>query len=150
MIHSGVVHDLIVVQLVPDATDDVPTNAPAIRQRVGEIVFNSSLVAEMQAIAAMRSVAARGDGASRVLDLRLHRIGPPPRELLEQESSMERSRAWLQRLHREGRTAAKRFIPRHGAHLGVRATLDTATAFAAEPKPKVRVSANHAHYTRPA
>jgi NTE family protein len=146
MIHSGVVRDLIVVQLVPDTTDDVPTNAPAIRRRVGEIVFNSSLVAEMQAITAMRSVAARGDTASSVLDLRLHRIGPPPRELLEQESSMERSRVWLQRLHREGRTEAKRFITRHGADLGLRETLDIASVFADEHKPKVRVPANEAMF----
>src|ERR1700676_205811 len=107
MIQSGVARDLILVQLVPDSTDDVPTDAPSIRQRVGEIVFNSSLVAEMQAIAAMRSVAARADGTSGVLDLRLHRIGPPPRALLDQGSSLERSRAWLQRLHAEGQTAAK-------------------------------------------
>jgi len=138
------VRDLIVVQLVPDTTDDVPTNGRAIRKRVGEIVFNSSLVAEMQAIAAMRSVAARGDGASSVLDLRLHRIGPPPRELLEQESSMERSLAWLQRLHREGRSAAKRFVARHGADVGVRETLDIASVFADEHKPKMRVPANEA------
>src|SRR5208283_3641613 len=115
MIHSGVARDLIVVQLVPDSTERVPTDGPAIRQRVGEIVSNSSLVAEMQAIAAMRSVATRGEGTSNVLDVRLHRIGPPSRELLEQGSSLERSRAWLQRLHGEGRTAAKRFIARHGA-----------------------------------
>src|SRR5438093_895875 len=148
MIHSGVVRDLIVVQLVPDTTDDVPTNATAIRQRVGEIVFNSSLVAEMQAIAAMRSVAARGDGASSVLDLRLHRIGPPPRELLEQESSMERSLAWLQRLHREGRSAAKRFVARHGADVGVRETLDIASVFADEHKPKMRVPVNEVVHDR--
>ena len=59
---------------------------------------------------------------------------------------MERSRAWLQRLHREGRTAAKRFITRHGADLGVRETLDIASAFADEHKPKMRVAANEALY----
>ena len=146
MIHSGVVRDLVVVQLVPDSTDFVPTDAPAIQQRVGEIVFNSSLVAEMQAIAAMRSVAVRGDAASRVLDLRLHRIGPPARELLGHGSSLERSRAWLQRLHAEGRAAGKRFVARHGADLGVRETLDIASAFSDRHKPKVRAPANDATY----
>src|SRR5438094_6000525 len=114
MIQGGVARDLIVVQLVPDSADDAPRDVPSIRRRVGEIVFNSSLVAEMQAISAMRAVAARGDGGASVLDLRLHRIGPPPRSLLEQGSAMERSLAWLQRLHGEGRSAAKRFIARHG------------------------------------
>lgn len=146
MIHSGVARDLIVVQLVPDSTDEVPTGAPAIRQRVGEIVFNSSLVAEMQTIAAMRSVAARGEGPSSVLDLRLHRIGPPSRELLDQGSSLERSRAWLQRLHGEGRAAARRFIARHGADVGVRETLDVAGEFTDERKPKMRVPANDSMY----
>jgi NTE family protein len=146
MIHSGVARDLIVVQLVPDSTDVVPTDAPAIRQRVGEIVFNSSLVAEMQAIAAMRSVAARGDGGASVVDLRLHRIGPPPRALLAHGSSLERSRAWLQRLHSEGRAAGRRFIARHGADIGVRETLDIASEFSDEHKPKVRVPANDAVY----
>ena len=142
MIHSGLARDLIVVQLVPDSTEDVPTDAPAIRQRVGEIVSNSSLVAEMQAIAAMRTVAARGDGPPSVLDLRLHRIGPPPRALLEPGSALERSRQWLQRLHGEGRAAAKRFIARHGADIGVRESLDIAGEFHDRNKPKVRVPAN--------
>jgi NTE family protein len=146
MIHSGAARDLIVVQLIPDSTDDVPTDAPAIRQRVGEIVSNSSLVAEMQAIAAMRSVAAHGEGASSVLDLRLHRIGPPPRDLLDQGSSLERSRAWLQRLHDKGRAAARRFIARHGADVGVRETLDIASTFQDQRKPKVRMPANDAVY----
>jgi NTE family protein len=146
MIHSGAARDLIVVQLVPDGTDDVPMDAPAIRQRIGEIVSNSSLVAEMQAIAAMRSVATRGEGASNVLDVRLHRIGPPPRHLLEQGSSLERSRAWLQRLHGEGRAAARRFIARHGAAIGVRETLDIASEFQDGRKPKVRMPANDSVY----
>ncbi|HEX8009366.1 MAG TPA: patatin-like phospholipase family protein [Casimicrobiaceae bacterium] len=146
MIHSGIARDLIVVQLVPDSTDDLPRDAPSIRQRVGEIVFNSSLVAEMQAISAMRGVAARGDGGASVLDLRLHRIGPPSRGLLAQGSALERSRAWLKRLHGEGRTAARRFLARHGNDIGVRETLDVANVFSDERKPKVRVSANEAVY----
>jgi NTE family protein len=148
MIHSGIAHDLIVVQLVPDTTDEVPRGAPAIRQRVGEIVFNSSLVAEMQAIAAMRSVAARGEVPSGVRGLRLHRIGPPARELLEQGSALERSRAWLQRLHDEGRVAAKRFMARHGVDVGVRETLDIAGEFTDLRKPKMHVQTNDSVYDR--
>ncbi len=52
-------------------------DAAAIRRRVSEIVFHSSLVAEMQAITAMRNVATQGEAATSVLDLRMHRIGPP-------------------------------------------------------------------------
>jgi NTE family protein len=127
MIQSGVASDLVIVQLVPDGPESVPRDALSIRRRLGEIVFNSSLVAEVQAISAMRDVARR---SARVNDVRLHRIGPPQRALLEQGSTLDRSRAWLERLREEGRAAAKRFIARHGADVGVRETLDVAAAFA--------------------
>jgi len=147
MIQSGLARDLIVVQLVPDLADDVPKDASSIRRRIGEIVFNSSLVAEMQAIAAMRSVAGRGAGrASNVLGVRMHRIGPPQRELLERGSSFERSRGWLELLHDAGRAEARQFMDRHGAELGVRETLDIARVFSDAHKPKMRVPANDASY----
>ena len=141
MIQSGVARDLILVQLVPDLEDDLPKDAPSIRRRIGEIVFNSSLVAEMQAISAMRSVADRGAGPASALDVRMHRIGPPRRELLDRGSSYERSRGWLELLHGEGRAEARRFLAHHGGDLGLRETLDIAKVFADDHKPKVRVSA---------
>ena len=95
MIHTGTARDIVVVQLVPDEVVETPRDAAAIRQRVGEIVFNSSLVAEMQAIAAMRALAARGDGPSIMRDLRMHRIGPPARELIMPGSALERSHGAL-------------------------------------------------------
>ena len=141
MIHGGTANDVIVVQLAPDVADELPKGSAAIRRRVGEIVFNSSLVAEMQAICAMRAIASRGRSAASVAGLRLHRIGPPRRALFEQGSSLERSRAWLELLFDEGRRAAKLFVDRHGGDIGVRDTLDVARLFTDGRKPKVRVSA---------
>ncbi|MEP6997391.1 MAG: patatin-like phospholipase family protein [Betaproteobacteria bacterium] len=138
MIHSGAARDIIVVQLVSDLAGDIPVDARSIRRRVGEIVFNSSLVAEMQAIAAMRTLAARGNGPSSVVDLRLHRIGPPRDALAVEGSASERSRAWLQRLHEEGLTAGRQFMSRHGSDLGVRETLDVAKVFSDGHKPRMR------------
>ena len=140
MIHDGTAKDVVVVQLAPDATDEVPTDAAAIRRRVGEIVFNSSLVAEMQAICAMRAIARRAQRPTSVADLRLHRIGPPRRALFEQGSSLERSRAWLELLFDEGRRAARSFLDRHAGDIGVRETLDIARVFTDAHKPKVRMS----------
>jgi hypothetical protein len=57
-----------------------------IQRRVGEIVFHSSLVSEIQAIAAMRTIAAQGEAPASVLDLRRHRNRPPPGELLVMSS----------------------------------------------------------------
>jgi NTE family protein len=140
MIHSGLADDLIVVQLAPEISA-VPTDGHAIRRRVGEIIFNSSLVAEMQAIGAMRALAERNADAAHLLAVRMHRIGPPRDALFEQGSATERSRAWLQLLQREGRLAGRRFLSAHGADIGVRETLDVARAFSDEHKPKLRVAA---------
>jgi NTE family protein len=142
MIHGSRSSDIIVVQLAPDVADELPKDAAAIRRRVGEIVFNSSLVAEMQAIGAMRAVASRSGRPGSVASVRLHRIGPPRRELFERGSSIERSRSWLELLFDEGRSAARQFLDSSGADVGVRETLDIARAFTDGHKPKVRAAAN--------
>ncbi len=142
MIHTGTARDIVVVQLVPDEVHEAPRDASAIRQRIGEIVFNSSLVAEMQSIAAMRTMAARGDGPSNMRELRMHRIGPPPRDLIEPGSALERSRKALVLLHDEGQSAGRQFIARHGADIGVRETLDIARTYVDARKPRMRIAAN--------
>jgi NTE family protein len=139
MIKSGAAQDLVIVQLVPEGPDDAPRDALSIHRRLNEIVFNSSLVAEVQGIATMRDMASSG----RRPDVRLHRIGPPARELLQQGSTLERSRIWLERLRAEGRAAAKRFIARHGSDLGARETLDIGKVFA-----DARTPANEPEYER--
>ena len=126
MIQDGHARDLIVVQLSPEAVKTVPTDAHAIQRRVDQIVFHSSLVAEMQSIQTMRGLAA---GSSNVLDLRIHRIGPPSAELFDAGSALERSRAWIERLHAEGRRSARRFLGKHGQDIGVRETLDIDNVF---------------------
>ncbi len=144
MIHDSAANDLVVVQLAPDVADELPKDAAAIRRRVGEIGFNSSLVAEMQAICAMRAIAARTGQRASVADVRLHRIGPPRRALFEQGSSLERSRAWLALLFDEGRRATRLFLDRRGADIGTRETLDVASVFTDAHKPKLRTLAAEA------
>jgi len=143
MIHSGASEDLLIVQLVPDGPDDAPRDAPSIHRRLNEIVFNSSLVAEIQGIATMRAMAQRAH--ARVPAVRLHRIGPPPRELLLQSSALDRSRIWLERLREAGRAAARRFMARHGGDVGVRETLDIAKVFS---EPRAATPASEPEYDR--
>jgi len=145
MIHSGLADDLIVVQLAPEFSE-VPTDGHGIRRRVGEIIFNSSLVAEMQAITAMRALAERNADSSHLLAVRMHRIGPPRDELHDQGSSMERSLAWLHLLRDEGQIAGRQFLSAHGANVGVRETLDVAKAFSDGHKPKMRVAVKEEGY----
>jgi len=140
--------DVIVVQLTPEAAREPPRDSVAIQRRVNEIVFNASLVAEMQAIAGMRALAGGGTSAAYLRDLRLHRIGPPSGRVLEGGSPLERSRAWIERLQVEGRAAARRFLARHTSDIGVRETLDIAKVFAADGSPRIGVAANEPAYVR--
>ena len=116
--------DLIVVQLTPAEAVALPDDRLSIQRRINEIVFNASLVAEIRSIAGMRAVAGKGAMAERVRGLRLHRVGPPNARLLAQGSPLERSSAWIERLHASGRRAVQRFLARHQADLGRRETLD--------------------------
>jgi len=143
MIHSGVGDDLIVVQLLPDRIDDLPTDALSIRRRVGEIVFHSSLVAEMQAIHAMRNLTAPAHAPTRLAELRFHRIGPPRLALFDEGNAIERDRGWLELLHTEGVAAGRQFIARHGDDIGVRETLDVGDVYVDSRKPKLRTPASN-------
>jgi len=107
----------------------LPTDCHSIQRRVDEIVFHSSLVAEMQSIQTMRGLAAASSDRRNVLDLRIHRIGPPRAELFDAGSALERSHAWIERLHVEGRRSARRFLGKHGQDIGVRETLDIDNVF---------------------
>jgi NTE family protein len=143
MIHSGFGDDLIIVQLLPDRIDDLPTDARSIRRRVGEIVFHSSLVAEMQAIHAMRNLTAPTHAPTRLAELRFHRIGPPRLALFDEGNASERDRAWLELLHTEGVAAGRQFIARHGDDIGVRETLDVGGVYVDSRKPKLQMPASN-------
>jgi len=131
--------DVVLVQLAPDYCAETPQDAAAINRRTGEIMFNSSLVAEMQAIAAIREAAHGNPSGSPFVSVRMHRIGPPPAELLEQGSADQRSWTWLTQLRDEGRAAARGFLKRHADSLGRRETLDITRIFQSAQKPRIRV-----------
>jgi NTE family protein len=143
MIHSGFGDDLIIVQLLPDRIDDLPTDARSIRRRVGEIVFHSSLVAEMQAIHAMRNLTEPTHAPTRLAELRFHRIGPPRLALFDEGNAIERDRAWLELLHTEGVAAGRQFIARHGDDIGVRETLDVGGVYVDSRKPQLQIPASN-------
>jgi NTE family protein len=134
--HGDAGSDVLLVQLAPDYRAETPQDGTAIKERVAEIMFNSSLVAEMQAIVAIREAA---QGASPFSAVRLHRIGPPPSDLMDQGSAVARSWTWLTRLRDEGRAAARTFLKRHARELGERETLDIARLFQSPQKPRIRV-----------
>lgn len=132
--------DVCLIQLSPVEAVALPTSRTEVRRRVAEVVFHSSLVAEMQAIAAVRSQAAAHGLPNRVAQARFHRIGPPPADLVGKGSPVDRSAWFLQALAKAGRAESRRFMVRQGGAVGDRETLDIETAFGegAGPPPSKR------------
>jgi NTE family protein len=118
--------DVLIVQLTPNGTMDAPRDAAGIQRRVNEIVFNASLLAEIQSLTALRDMAWRGNDVNGLRHLRLHRIGPPAAGVLAEGSPLDRSPAWIARLARAGRRDGQQFLRRHRDDLGMRETLDVA------------------------
>jgi len=140
--------DILLVQLSPNAATELPSSAAGINQRMAEIVFHSSLVAEMQAVHAIRELttapatAAGGmphDDNNSFRQARFHRVGPPPDGLLGTGASGDRSPKHLQALWDAGRSDARRFLMRDGRQIGGRETLDIKAAFFDEHKTRLAV-----------
>jgi NTE family protein len=139
--------DILLVQLSPNMTQKLPSSPAEVRQRITEIVFNSSLVAEMQAIQAIRDLTGYGPAAAGAMAAtaeensfsraRFHRVGPPPGDLLSTGASVDRSARNLQALWQAGRDDARRFLMREGRKVGLKETLDLKTAFIDEFKTRL-------------
>ena len=116
--------DICLVQLSPGQAPQLPTSQREVRQRIGEVVFHSPLVAELHAIAAVRAQSLAQDTPNRFNEARFHRIGPPSAELVGQGSPADRSAWFIRALADQGRRAGRNFISRHGDAIGDRETFD--------------------------
>jgi NTE family protein len=148
LIRSPGVDDVVLVQLAQNTAREVPVNPRDIQRRVGEIVFNSSLVAEMQAIHTIRSLSEASEQHNSFTRVRLHRIGPPPAKLIQSDSAGNRSARFLNELAEAGRAGARGFLRNHGAQIGIAGTLDIKGSFIDPRKPRVRGPARVRRTTR--
>jgi NTE family protein len=116
--------DVLLVQINPLVRPGVPTTAVDIADRVNEITFNASLVAEMRAIAFVQKLIAQGQVSSdEYKRLRLHRVadeeGLAP---FDASSKLNTSPQLLQTLFALGRGAGQRWLAEHLADVGVRSS----------------------------
>lgn len=123
--------DILLVQVNPVYSEDVPKTGKEIMERVSEITFNSSLLREFRAI----------DFVNRLLDEnrldprqyrrnRVHRIDATAAlERYTASSKLNTSWHFFQELHEAGREAAQTWLDAHYDDLGVRSTLDLRDEF---------------------
>jgi NTE family protein len=143
--------DVLVVQINPVARTSTPTSAQEILNRVNEITFNSSLVAEYRAIEFVSRLIdqgklPRGTGPGEYRRINIHRIdlGFIGKKLTP-ASRLNTDFDFFEMLHRAGRRAARRFLDRHFDDIGVRSTVDLRAEMQAEGgvTPPASASAEH-------
>ena len=120
--------DIVLVQINPIKRDKLPTTAGDIMDRLNEITFNSSLIAEMRAIDFVKRLLAEGRlDPARYKDVLMHRIDGG--EVLEQFHASTKSATDARLMHtlRDlGIVCAKRWLAKHFRQLGVEPSVNIA------------------------
>ncbi len=122
--------DVLVVQINPVQRDSTPTSSREIMNRINEITFNSSLIAEYRAIEFVARLIdqgklPRGLGPGQYRRINVHRI------LLDRfgthfdsTSKLSTDYDFFEMLRVSGRRAARRFFDQHFDDVGQRSTVD--------------------------
>jgi NTE family protein len=130
--------DVLVVQINPIERRDTPTSAREIMNRINEITFNSSLLAEFRAIEFVgrlidRGTLPRGTGPGQYRRVNVHRIAlDGAAKNLSADTKLNNDYDFFEMLRQNGRRAARRFLDAHFADIGVRGTIDLRAEVRAE------------------
>jgi len=119
--------DLLIVQIDPPTTDDLPRSPRQIDTRRSQIMFNAPLMRELEALGYMGQMAGRGRGGlgARVKGLNLHLLhGGAAMQGLDVSSKQRADRGFLATLKETGRAAAEAWLAAHRGDLGRRSTLE--------------------------
>jgi NTE family protein len=122
--------DVLVVQINPLVRQSTPTSSSEIMNRINEITFNSSLLAEYRAIEFVARLIdqgrlPRGLGAGEYRRINVHRIvldrfGTH----LDTSSRLSTDYDFFDMLHVSGKRAARHFLDEHFDDIGVKSTVD--------------------------
>ena len=142
LIYNTEAVDVLLVQINPLVRPGVPSSSTEIADRMNEITFNASLVAEMRAIAFVQKlVREQRVSSDDYKDLRLHRIadedGLAP---FDASSKLNTDIRLLETLFALGRAAATRWLAEHGDAVGQRGTVDIAATWLTPRAPAAPVA----------
>jgi len=120
--------DILLVQINPIEHHDLPDTAQEILERVNEVTFNASLLAELRAIEFVRRLLAEGRlDPRRYKDVRLHRVdGGAALAEFGAASKMRSDLAFVKQLFTLGREAGQQWLATELEHVGHRASVDIA------------------------
>jgi len=116
--------DLIVVGINPVMRSEVPRTARAIIDRIDEISFNSTFMAEVAAIAFIEDLMKSRPHDSTFRRLYVHGIGDDALGAFGASSKMNNAPAFLRHLHALGVRATERWLAENRVAVGQRSTVD--------------------------
>jgi NTE family protein len=131
-IYRCATRDVLIVQINPLETPGTPKHAWEILNRVNEITFNSSLMAELRAIEFVTRMVDEGQlNPGRYKRMLIHRIDSESElKPLDASSKLNAEWAFLEELHERGYRAADQWIAAHFDSIGRTSTLDLRAMFA--------------------
>ena len=119
---------MLIVQIDPPTTDDLPRSPRQIDTRRSQIMFNAPLMRELEALGYMGRIAgasARGGLGAKVKGLHLHLLhGGAEMRRHDLASKQRADWGFLSSLKETGRKAAEAWLAAHCDDLGRRSTLD--------------------------
>ncbi len=130
--------DVVIVAINPVERRMTPRTQAEILNRINEITFNSSLIAEYRAIDFVTRLIdqgklARGQGAGEYRRINVHRIALESAfKELTADTKLDSDFAFFELLRDGGQRAGRDFLSKHFDDLGVRSTVDLAAEAKAE------------------
>jgi NTE family protein len=122
--------DVLIVQINPLVRHVVPVSSKDIMNRVNEITFNSSLLAEYRAIEFVRRLIdkgelPRGTGPGEYRHINVHRIVLDSQgKNYSPDTKLSTDYDFFELLRDNGRRAARRFLDAHFKDIGVKSSVD--------------------------
>jgi NTE family protein len=122
--------DVLIVQINPIERRTTPTSSKEITDRLNEITFNSSLLAEFRAIEFVsrlidRKLLPRGTGEGEYRRINVHRIALDSAiKKLTSATKLSTDYDFFEMLRRNGKRAARRFLDENFDAIGERSTFD--------------------------
>lgn len=132
--------DILLVQINPIRRDKLPTSAVEIMDRLNEINFNATLIAEMRAIDFVKRLLAMGKlDTSHYKDVLLHRIdGGGVLEQLGAATKLRTDAPLILALRDLGKSHAEQWVAKHASDLGVRSGVNIAQDYLDDLRVPVR------------
>lgn len=140
LIYKSTCQDIMLVQINPIKRAGTPKHALDIINRVNEISFNSSLIAEMRAIHFVGKLIESGRlNSDEYAAMRMHRVMPPP-DMREMTAASKMNASWefFELLYNVGRQQMDDWFTHNKKYIGKQGTLDIEEHFLAKTEAKMK------------